>query len=456
MPKITIVDGNQEITLSTIEENIRAYMVKGEAGSDGVSPTASVSKVDDTTTITITDKNGTTEADILDGYNPRVDVSKANRVTTLTTTDFYGTETVQISDGIDLTGGVPTNGVIGFDGVAADIPNGYVVTTDPFPGSTGGGIIALKTITTAPSTFSEGDKYYNSTDDLIYTATSSSAWDSGETPTATSIYLNEADNELYRYYNNQMNKLESGGGDTIPVGIIFEFPTTDSTKLPTGYLFCDGSAVSRTTYSDLFAILGTRWGAGDGSTTFNLPTKEGLVTVGYDSSDTDFDTLGETGGDGSHNNLQPYTVSNFIIKATKTTPTQAEVVNSYSTSTEDTYSASYVNSNFINTPTVLYDNSSGTTGTVTLSETANNFEYLEIFYGKNNNEASVKVMRNSGKAMLFDYANLGSAPQLLVKEVNISGTSITHNSGYYLNFTSTGVSSGSVNEIKIYRVLGYE
>lgn len=115
MPKIKIVDGNQEITLSTIEENIRAYMVKGEAGSDGVSPTATVSKVDDTTTITITDKNGTTEADVLDGYNPRVDVSKSNRVTTLTTTDYYGTETVEINDGIDLTGGVPTNGVIGLE-----------------------------------------------------------------------------------------------------------------------------------------------------------------------------------------------------------------------------------------------------------------------------------------------------------------------------------------------------
>jgi hypothetical protein len=40
---------------------------------------------------------------------------------------------------------------------------------------------------------------------------------------------------------------------------------------PTGYLTCDGSAVSRTTYADLFAVVGSTWGAGDGSTTFNLP-----------------------------------------------------------------------------------------------------------------------------------------------------------------------------------------
>ena len=43
------------------------------------------------------------------------------------------------------------------------------------------------------------------------------------------------------------------------------------TTVPTGYLLCDGSAVSRTTYADLFAAIGTTYGSGDGSTTFNLP-----------------------------------------------------------------------------------------------------------------------------------------------------------------------------------------
>lgn len=133
MAKITIIDGNDEIELSTApKENIKAYMVKGASGSDGISPTATVSKVDDTTTITITDKNGTTEADVLDGYNPRVDVSKSNRVTTLTKTDYYGTETVEINDGIDLTGGVPTNGVIGWTGEDKDIPNGYEFSDESF------------------------------------------------------------------------------------------------------------------------------------------------------------------------------------------------------------------------------------------------------------------------------------------------------------------------------------
>lgn len=49
---------------------------------------------------------------------------------------------------------------------------------------------------------------------------------------------------------------------------------------PSGWLECDGSAVSRTTYADLFAVLGTTWGAGDGSTTFNLPDMRGRAPIG--------------------------------------------------------------------------------------------------------------------------------------------------------------------------------
>lgn len=47
---------------------------------------------------------------------------------------------------------------------------------------------------------------------------------------------------------------------------------------PSGWLFCDGSAVSRTTYADLFAVIGTNYGAGDGTTTFNLPNWQSVVS----------------------------------------------------------------------------------------------------------------------------------------------------------------------------------
>lgn len=69
---------------------------------------------------------------------------------------------------------------------------------------------------------------------------------------------------------------------------------------PTGWLICDGSAISRTTYAALFAVIGTVYGAGDGSTTFNLPNLKGRVVVGRDSADADWDTLGETRGSKTH------------------------------------------------------------------------------------------------------------------------------------------------------------
>lgn len=67
--------------------------------------------------------------------------------------------------------------------------------------------------------------------------------------------------------------------DAIPTGSIFTFPMA---TIPTGYLVCDGSAVSRTAYAELYAILGTTYGAGDGSTTFNLPDYRGQFLRGLD------------------------------------------------------------------------------------------------------------------------------------------------------------------------------
>ena len=61
----------------------------------------------------------------------------------------------------------------------------------------------------------------------------------------------------------------------IPKGTILPY---GGSAAPTGFLLCNGAAVSRTTYADLFAVIGTTYGSGDGSTTFNLPNSENLVT----------------------------------------------------------------------------------------------------------------------------------------------------------------------------------
>lgn len=55
-----------------------------------------------------------------------------------------------------------------------------------------------------------------------------------------------------------------------------------SESTPTGFLYCDGSAVSRTTYADLFGIIGTQFGEGDASTTFNVPDLRGRFLRGLD------------------------------------------------------------------------------------------------------------------------------------------------------------------------------
>lgn len=62
-----------------------------------------------------------------------------------------------------------------------------------------------------------------------------------------------------------------------PVGTIFPFA---GSTIPQSYLRCDGSAVSRTTYTDLFSVIGTTYGVGDSSTTFNLPDLRGRTVVG--------------------------------------------------------------------------------------------------------------------------------------------------------------------------------
>ncbi len=68
---------------------------------------------------------------------------------------------------------------------------------------------------------------------------------------------------------------------------------------PPGYLVCDGSAISRTTYADLFAVTSTLYGSGDGSTTFNLPNIRKKSVAGYLSGDAQYGTVGATGGTGT-------------------------------------------------------------------------------------------------------------------------------------------------------------
>lgn len=79
------------------------------------------------------------------------------------------------------------------------------------------------------------------------------------------------------------------GVEGIPTGTIV--PWSDA-SVPSGFLECDGSNVSRTTYANLFAIIGTTYGVGDGSTTFGLPDLQDNVPVGKSGTKA----LATTGG----------------------------------------------------------------------------------------------------------------------------------------------------------------
>jgi len=68
--------------------------------------------------------------------------------------------------------------------------------------------------------------------------------------------------------------------NAVPSGAIFAIPTIN---ILSGYLECDGAEISRSTYSDLFDIIGTNFGVGDGSTTFNIPDLRGEFIRGFDN-----------------------------------------------------------------------------------------------------------------------------------------------------------------------------
>ena len=99
------------------------------------------------------------------------------------------------------------------------------------------------------------------------------------------------------YYNKGTSGSPLWEGADVPVGTINMYAGAVA-DIPTGWLLCDGSAVSRTTYAQLFAVLDTEYGVGDGSGTFNVPN---FVTSNkFPRAATNDAGRGTTGGSSTH------------------------------------------------------------------------------------------------------------------------------------------------------------
>jgi microcystin-dependent protein len=130
----------------------------------------------------------------------------------------------------------------------------------------------------------------------------------------------------------------------LPIGTIIDF---GGTSLQTNYLATDGAAISRTTYAALFTAIGTTWGVGDGSTTFNVPNMARRTTVGSGGSGTGTlgNAVGNTGGaethslssseNGNHAHLLASTTG-ATSSAEITSPSQIIAINSAEAS-DDSY-----------------------------------------------------------------------------------------------------------------------
>ena len=119
-------------------------------------------------------------------------------------------------------------------------------------------------------------------------------------------------------------------GMLVPIGSILAY---SGSSAPSGWVMCDGAGISRTTYATLFGAIGTSFGVGDGSSTFNVPDLRGRVLVGKDDMGGSAASRVTSGNEGlnaaslaatgqriieSDGTKDHAVVFNFIIRATST------------------------------------------------------------------------------------------------------------------------------------------
>lgn len=157
------------------------------------------------------------------------------------------------------------------------------VDKDTEPNETKNNIVTIELVT--------GSSASALSDAAIDTAVGNDGW----VRVANIAVPNGASSILDSYITTTRTKVQFNDGmsfsNVFPVGTVIPFAGSSS---PTGWLICDGTAVSRATYSDLFNLVGTTYGAGDGATTFNIPDLRGSAPIGAGQRSITFPVTAET------------------------------------------------------------------------------------------------------------------------------------------------------------------
>lgn len=155
-----------------------------------------------------------------------------------------------------------------YDGTAWNLKSTAATTNDSMP--IGAIMWFANTTTTPPGWLAADGSNVSRTTYAALFAVIGITYGSGDGSTTFGLpNISATTGKYYVRYTTALGTQTTTSLSTAPVGTMLDWPTTSS--YPTGYLRADGTAVSRTSYADLFALVGTTYGSGDGSTTFNLP-----------------------------------------------------------------------------------------------------------------------------------------------------------------------------------------
>jgi microcystin-dependent protein len=272
------------------------------------------------------------------------------------------------------------------------------------------------------------------------TITSPTVTGTATLPSTTSIG-NVSSTEI-SYVDGVTSPIQTQIDTNTPVGMI---SIHAGATAPTGWLLCQGQAVSRTTYSGLFGVVSTTYGSGDGSTTFNLPNLKGRVVVGIDTGQAEFNIRGETGGSMNHqhdasNSGNTSIAHNHTVPATNGNAAGAGSHN-HTVNGEHSHAGvdHYHNVNPGETNTNSAGSHSHTTGVSSLNDNAStgsgtraisNHAHITNNTGSHSHSVNIATTASTGQRFGTEPGNSGT------------GTTGTYNSNFATN-TTANTSAGS-------------